>query len=154
MYSQRVRIFEPKSPRPYLIGPPIQRGEGWGSFFSGLARIGKKVLPYATRGIKKLVKSDVVKEVGNTLLQNGVNAATDIAANLLEGKENPFDDAKDRLQETRKDIADTIRKRKIIDVSTDIPSPKKKRKKQNVKKVALKNKKKKRYNIFEDFEDV
>ena len=129
MYSQRIRIFGPKSPRPYLIGAPIQRGSGFGSFLAGLA---KKFLPVASRGVKNLLKSDLVKDVGNTLLQQGVNAATDVASNLIEGKENPFDGAKDRLQNARKDIANSIRKRNFFNTET-IVTPKKKRKRRQVK---------------------
>ena len=70
-----------------MIGPPIQRGEGWASFFGGLA---KRFLPAAARGIKAIAKSNLVKDVGNTLMQQGVNAATDIISNVIEGKENPL----------------------------------------------------------------
>ena len=145
MYHQWVRIFGPKSPKPYLIGPPIQRGEGWASFFSGLAR---KILLVASQGIKSFVKRDLVKDVGNTLLQQGVNAATDIVSNVIEGKENPLDEAKNRLQETRKEIADTIRKRKFTVTKDTQPSMKKR------KKHKPKLKKKKKYNLFDEFEDV
>ena len=105
MYNQRVRIFGPRSNRPYLIGPYIQKGSGWASIFGKLAR---KILPAASRGVKKLMKSDLVKDVGNVLVQQGVNAATDVVSNLIEGKENPLEEAKERLQETRKEIANTI----------------------------------------------
>ena len=128
MYSQRVRIFGPKSPKPYLIGLPIQRGEGWASFFSGVAR---KILPVTSRGIKSFV-----------------NAASDIVSNVIEGKENPLDEAKNRLQETRKEIADTIRKRKFTVTKDTQPSMKKR------KKHKPKLKKKKKYNLFDEFEDV
>ena len=146
MYPQRVRIFGPKSHRPYLTGPPIQKGEGWGSFFGGLA---KRFLPMATQGIKRLAKSDLVKDVSNVLMQQGVNAATDIVSNVIEGKENPLEEAKERLQDTRREIANTIRKRKIS-VSKDVPTTKKRRKKTIVKK----KKKKKSYSLFDEFEDV
>ena len=71
-------------------------------------------MPVASRGIKSFVKSDLVKDVGNTLLQQGVNAASDIVSNVIEGKENPLNEAKNRLQETRKEIADTIRKENLL----------------------------------------
>ena len=122
-----------------MIGPPIQRGEGWASFFGVLA---KRFLPAAARGIKAIAKSNLVKDVGNTLMQQGVNAATDIISNVIEGKENPLDEAKNRLQETRKVIADTIRKRKfpvsdelVTDksVSNEVPKPQNKRKRNSKK---------------------
>ena len=122
-----------------MIGPPIQRGEGWASFFGGLA---KRFLPAAARRIKNIAKSNLVKDVCNILMQQGVNAATDIISNVIEGKENPLDEAKNRLQETRKDIADTIRKRKfpvsdelVTDksVSNEVPKPQNKRKRNSKK---------------------
>ena len=122
-----------------MIGPPIQRGEGWASFFGGLA---KRFLPAAARRIKNIAKSNLVKDVCNILMQQGVNAATDIISNVIEGKENPLDEAKNRLQETRKVIADTIRKRKfpvsdelVTDksVSNEVPKPQNKRKRNSKK---------------------
>lgn len=148
MYSQRVRIFGPRSNRPYLIGPYIQKGSGLFSIFGKLAR---KIVPAATRGVKKLLKSDLVKDVGNTLVQQGVNAATDVVSNLIEGRENPLEEAKDRLRETRREIADTIRKRKIIPDDNNITAPKPKKKRRQVK---FNTRKRRRYNLFEDFEDV
>ena len=148
MYNQRVRIFGPRSNRPYLIGPYIQKGSGWASIFGKLAR---KILPAASRGVKKLMKSDLVKDVGNVLVQQGVNAATDVVSNLIEGKENPLEEAKERLQETRKEIANTICKRRIV------PNERKNKEKQPKKKrrqVKINTKKRKKYNLFQDFENV
>lgn len=131
-----------------MIGPPIQRGEGWASFFGGLA---KRFLPAAARRIKNIAKSNLVKDVCNILMQQGVNAATDIISNVIEGKENPLDEAKNRLQETRKVIADTIRKRKfpvsdelVTDksVSNEVPKP------QNERKRNSKKARKRRNTIF------
>ena len=116
-----------------------------------ISRAGRKILPAATRGVKRILNSDLVKDVGNTLVQQGVEAATDVVSNLIEGKEDPLEGAKERLQETRKEIANTIRKRKIIPIESksDIVKPKRKKKEAKIKK-----RKKKKYNLFEDFEDV
>ena len=148
MYSKRVRLFGPSPNRPYLTGPYVQKGSGWASIFGKLAR---KVLPAASRGVKKLLKSDLVKDVGNVLVQQGVTAATDVVSNLIEGKENPLEEAKDRLQETRKEIANIIRKRKIVPEArkTNVPKPKKKR-----REVKINTRKRKKYNLFQDFENV
>ena len=154
MYSHRVRIFGPKYNHRYFRGPPIQRGSGLASFFG---RIAKKIIPFASRGLKKVVKSDFAKDIGEVLLTQGANTATSVLSNLIEGKENPLEEAETRLKEARKDLANVIRKRKFVKTDkTDNykPPPAKKKHKQKVKVKAKVGKKYKKYNLFRELEDV
>ena len=81
------------------------------------------------------------------------------AANLIEGKSNPTEDAKERLKNARSEIASIIRKKSLYDGinsdESDISEgdiPMKKRKKTHSKsKKKLSKKKGKKYNLYKDF---
>ena len=122
------------------------------------SKVFQKVLPYAKKGIQKIANSKLTKEIGSTLLYQGVSAVSDIAENVIEGKSgySPIEDAKKRLQDSRKEIADVIRKRsKESDESESEPIiPKKKRKKVAIKLRGKQKKKRRKYSLYEDFEDV
>ena len=94
---------------------PYHRGDGIASF---LSKMTKKFLPLAGKFAKKSVKaiknSDTLKEVGKTILNSGVEALADVAANSLD-PDNTNSVAKNaqlRLDEARKDIADILRSKK------------------------------------------
>lgn len=118
-------------------GVRYQRGRGLGSLFSGLMR---GFAPLARMGIqagKKLINSDVVKNIGRNVLDHGKKALVGMAADLIEGK-NIKENAQAQLNEARKDIANTLR---------GSGRSRKRKKKCNEK---CKPFKKKRFNLLED----
>merc|ERR1712141_958010 len=94
---------------------PLQRGSGFGSFF---AKMGKKLLPLVKKAIpmtknvvKKIANSKSVQDIGNTLLEKGIDTATNIASNIIAGDSTDnLALAQERLQSARADIANIIRK--------------------------------------------
>jgi len=92
----------------YHSGLRFQRGRGLGSMFSGLLR---GFMPLARMGVsagKKLLQSDLVKNIANTALTHGKKAMLGVAADLIEGR-NAKEAAQAQLNKARKDIADTLR---------------------------------------------
>lgn len=107
-------------------GLRYQRGRGFGSLFAGLI---KGFAPLARMGLsagKKILSSDLVKNVASTALDSGKQAIKHLAADLLEGKDVSTT-AKDELLDARKKIATTLRgsgksikRRKSIPKKTNI----------------------------------
>jgi len=89
-------------------GLRYQRGRGFGSLFSGLLR---GFAPLARLGFsagKKLLSSDLVKNVTSSALDSGKQALKNITADLLEGKDIA-QTAKQELFDAKKKIAGTLR---------------------------------------------
>ena len=89
-------------------GLRYQRGRGFGSLFSGLLR---GFAPLARLGFsagKKLLSSDLVKNVTSSALDSGKQALKNITADLLEGKDIA-QAAKQELLDEKKKIAGTLR---------------------------------------------
>ena len=168
MYVKEQRIFGPRSNQPHFQGNPIQRGQGIGSL---LGKLGRSIGSIASKGVKigkKFLKSDFAKEVGSSLLDQGVNAATEIISNVIDpNKEsNPVEEAQSRLKTARSEIAEIIRQKKnnkkrkkkpIYDSSSEESDdeivPLKKGKGIKIEtKAKKKHRKHKKYNIFEDVE--
>jgi exonuclease VII small subunit len=123
----------------YHSGARIQRGRGIGSLFSGLIRGFAPIARMGLQAGKKLLTSDFVKNIGRSALEGGKTILKDVAADLIEGN-NVEENAQKNLQEARKRIAGTIRGSGI----------KRKRKQSNHKiKFEPKNKRHKRYNLFD-----
>ena len=97
--------------------------------------------------LKKVAKSDVVKDTTKQLSQYATTAAADALADVVSGVD-PGVKAHNTLQQARADIADTIRKRGAP--REDVHQKQHKSRKR--KKVSLKttNRKKNSYNIFKD----
>ena len=154
------RIFGPKIRVPTWHSAPLQRGSGFGSFF---AKMGKKLLPLMKKAIpmtknvvKKIANSKSAQEIGNSLLEKGVDAASTIASNIIAGENvDNLGLAQERLASARQDIANIIRQapKRVIsesedsDVEISIPL-KKKKKKKTVKSV----KTKKKYNLLKSIQ--
>ena len=163
MYVSDQRIFGPLTQKPQFQGSPLQSGQGLGSWIKGLF---KKILPIASKGIMKVLKSDALKETGKKLLDHGLNASTTILANAIDPnvKSDPILEAKSALSDAREDVANIIRKNKrkgkkekSINENDDDEdyeySPILLRKKRKSVKYKTKSKKKqqnRRYNLFED----
>lgn len=121
-------------------GLRYQRGRGFGSLFAGLL---KGFAPLARMGLsagKKLISSDLVKNVASTALDSGKQAIKHLAADLLEGRDISST-AKDELSDARKKIASTLR-----------GSGRKNKKRKNILKSKKKNikRQKLRFNLLED----
>ena len=78
----------------------------------------RKFLPLAGRFAKKSIKaiknSDTLKKVGKTILDSGVEALADVAANSLDpnNTNSVAKNAQLRLDEARQDIANILRDKK------------------------------------------
>jgi hypothetical protein len=125
----------------FHAGARYQRGRGLGSIFGGLMR---GFMPVLSKGLsfgKKLLTSDIAKNIGSTLLDSGTRAVTNLTADLLEGKDFKTS-AQDELNEAKKKIASTLRgsgrKRKQA-CKKSICAVKKRRQKNN-----------KNYNLLDD----
>ena len=157
--QRTYRIFGPKIRQPTWHSAPLQRGSEFGSFF---AKMGKKLLPLVKKAIpltknvvKKIASSKSVQDIGNSLLEKGLETATTIAGNVIAG-DKEVDNlalAQERLQSAREDIASIIRKapKRVIsetdEDSDEISIPIKKKKKKKTVKVA---KTKKKYNLLKN----
>ena len=69
---------------------------------------------FAKKSVNAIKNSDTLKEVGKTILDTGVNALVDVAANSLDPANNKTvaENAQQRLDEARNDIANILRSRK------------------------------------------
>lgn len=85
-----------------------QRGRGIGALFSGLLRGLKPLAQMGFRAGKRLLTSDFAKNLGKTALEAGKQAVTNIAVDLLEGK-NISDSAQEQLDDAKKKIANTLK---------------------------------------------
>lgn len=122
----------------FHAGARYQRGRGLGALFGGLLR---GFAPLAKLGLsagKRFINSDLVKNIGSTLADSGRKAATNIAADFLEGR-NVAQTAQEELAETRRKLAGTLR-----------GSGKKRKKKSCQPSICDINKKKKKYNLLDD----
>lgn len=92
----------------YHIGARYQRGRGIGSLFSGLIR---GFAPIARMGLnfgKRVITSDLAKNIAGQALDSGKKMALNLAADLLEGR-NVKESAQTQLDEAKKNIATTLR---------------------------------------------
>lgn len=92
----------------FHTGLRYQRGRGLGSLFAGLF---KGFAPLARLGFsagKKLLSSDIVKNVASTAAESGKKALKNLAADILEGKDISST-AKEELLDARKQIANKLR---------------------------------------------
>ena len=92
----------------YHSGLRFQKGRGFGSFFGSILRGLKPIAKMGLNAGKRFIKSDFVKKLGNTALDVGKQAATNIAVDVLEGK-NLKDSAQEQLEEAKKQIATTLK---------------------------------------------
>jgi len=105
----------------YHSGLHFQQGRGFGSFFGSILRGLKPIAKMGLNAGKKFFTSDFAKKLGKTALDVGKSAATNIAVDLLEGK-NLKDSAQEQLEDAKNKIATTLkgggcskkRKKKLI----------------------------------------
>jgi hypothetical protein len=138
---------------------PFQRGDGLASF---LGRMARKIVPMVSKVAKKSLKviknSDTLKDVGKSLLDAGTEGLAEMAANAIDPRNNQSasETAQMRLDQTRNDIANIIRKKRkeYYDSPTDsddslenIPIVKRKRARNKRPK---KNPKRKKYDVLKN----
>ena len=85
-----------------------QRERGIGALFSGLLRGLKPLARMGFNAGKRFINSDFAKNLGKTALDVGKQAATNIAVDVLEGK-NIKESAQEQLDDAKKKIASTLR---------------------------------------------
>ena len=107
-----------------------QEGEGLGSLLSSIFR---KVIPFATKAVKKIAGSSFVKDTGKALTESAITGLTNVAADVIGGDKTLEESFSDQLSNARKDISTAIkassRKRGSDAVKTTIKSKGKKKKK-------------------------
>jgi len=89
-------------------GDRYQTGRGLGSIFSGLFRSLKPIVSMGLRAGKRILTSDLAKQVGSTALDIGKSTLKNVAADLIEGKDT-HDSLNKGLETAKSTIADQIR---------------------------------------------
>ena len=89
-------------------GDRYQSGRGLGSLFSGLFRSLKPIVSMGLRAGKRILTSDLAKQVGSTALDIGKSTLKNVAADLIEGKDT-HDSLNKGLETAKSTIADQIR---------------------------------------------
>ena len=135
-----------------LLDPELyQTGEGLGNIFSSIFR---KIIPVAGRTIKKIASSKLAKEGGKKLLNSAIDVATNVVADVLDGKKPIKESLDDNLNTARKSIASSIRntnKRMLLEAADIVPRKKrKKEKKKPVFSVRKQGQKGRGFNLFHD----
>jgi exonuclease VII small subunit len=123
----------------YHSGLRYQRGRGLGALFGGLIRGFAPIARLGLQAGKSLLKSNVVQNIGRSLLDSGKQALTNVAADFLEGKDIK-QTAQEELDEAKRKIASTLRG----------SGHRKKRKKSCQPKICNVKRKKGSYNLFND----
>ena len=131
------------------------RGEGLGSIFGSIFR---RIVPLATKAVKKVASSKILREAGKQVLDTGVSAAANVAANAISGDKTVGEAASEELQNARKEIGNAIKnanlKRKVEDEDEEFKiSSKKKIKKRRKKSVVSTKRKQFRHSVFDDDDD-
>lgn len=89
-------------------GERFQSGRGIGSFVSGLFRRLKPLVSMGLSTGKKILNSQIVKDIGSTALDLGKDALKNVAVDILEGK-NVGESLNKELDSAKSKIANTIR---------------------------------------------
>ena len=127
--------------------PLYMRGEGFGKIFSSIFR---KIVPAASKTIKKIAGSSVVRAAGKQAMDSGINALVNVAADTLGGEKNAAQAASDEIQNARTEIASAIRTANSKRKQAQAAPVKKKRRKKSAVKV---QKRKTKRTAFDDDDD-
>jgi hypothetical protein len=92
----------------YHSGLRFQQGRGLGSLFGSIFRSFKPMARFGLNMGKKFVKSDFAKNLASNFLDIGKTAATNMAVDVLEGK-NFKDSAQEQLEDAKTKIATTLK---------------------------------------------
>ena len=164
-YQKPKQIFGLRGTSLRTFNSPIsyQRGEGIGSFikslFRGLSPVAKRLAISTKNAVGSALKSDIAKQAGKELLNQGLNTSANIIGDILDGQnvkesvKNNLNTAKQNVKATLKTALKTGVKRKIDNINAIQPEEKRKKKVKRKSVIfAPKNLKtlKRRYNLFED----
>ena len=126
-----------------------QEGEGFGSFISSLF---KKIVPIASKTIKKIAGSKIVKDTGKQLADSAITGLTNVASDLVSGDKTLDESFSEQLSTARRDIATAIkesnRKRKKSEEDEDLRTKGNRKKKGKGRTVSKKRKVKR--SVFDD----
>ena len=137
-------------------------GEGLGSFFGSIFRkiipaaskAIKKVLPAATNTVKKIAGSKIVQETGKQLMDSGVNAMANVAANAISGEKSVGESMSEELTNARKEISNALKKanqeRKASETEDDDVVPVKRKLKGKRKPTKKSKRKRVQLSVFDD----
>jgi len=89
-------------------GDRFQSGRGIGSLFGGLLRGLKPLVSMGLATGKKILGSQLVRNIGSTAMEMGKDALKNVAADLIEGKD-PSESLNKELTNAKSQIASTIR---------------------------------------------
>jgi len=89
-------------------GERFQAGRGIGSLFSGLLRGLKPLVSMGLSTGKKILGSQLVRDIGSTALEMGKDTLKNVAADLIEGKD-VHETLNKELNNAKSQIASTIR---------------------------------------------
>ena len=105
-----------------------QEGEGIGSILSSIFR---KIVPFATKAVKKIAGSSIVKDTGKALTESAITGLTNVAADVIGGGRTLEESFQDNLSNARENISTAIkassRKRGSDSVKTAVKSKGKKK---------------------------
>ena len=113
-------------------------------------------MPFASKAVKNIVPaakkiagSKIVRETGKQLLDSGVDAMANVAANAISGEKSVGDSMSEELTNARKEISTALKKanreRKLPDEKVSGSS--KKKKKKGKRKISKKSRKQ---SVFDD----
>ena len=127
------------------------RGEGLGSMFGSIFR---KIIPLASKAVKKIASSKILRETGKQVLDSGANALANVAANTISGDKSAQEAISDELQNARNEISSAIRtanlKRKNDDDEVELTPTKRKNKRSRIKSSGKIKRKPIRRSVFDD----
>ena len=125
-------------PCSYHSGKYIQKGYGWGSLFSSLAR---KVLPAIAKVGKSVLKSPITKKVltsaKDAAISGGINVLSDIV-----GGENIADSLKQNVVNAKQTVSNALRSSLQEHNKTKATTEKKSHKRSSSSNKSCKNKRK------------
>ena len=144
--------------RQNIFGPSISKMRGSGFSFAddrqdplfmrgeGFSFADSRHDPLMMHGEGLVASSKALKEVGKQVLDSGVNALANTAANAIAGDKTAGEAAADELQNARKEIGDAIRSAnaKRNDVTPT------KRKKKKIGNKSFNKRKRVRKSVFDD----
>ena len=164
-YKRANTIFGPRTNTLSAFNSPVsyQKGEGFGSFFKTLFRnaapIAKRLIGGAKTAVGSALKSDIAKQAGQSLLNQGIETSANILGDIVDGQ-NVKDSFKKNLKTARQNIAQTLKssvksgiKRKADNINAIEPKVKKRKptQRKNIKFAPkVRRKRNFAYDLFED----
>lgn len=90
-------------------GDFYQTGRGFGSTFRGLMN---NLAPYASKGVsigKRILESDLLKNLSSEAVRTGKDAITNIALDVLTGEKTLAESGKEEIDDVKKKISSALK---------------------------------------------